>query len=124
MKPVQQQTSKPAETKPVEKPVYNPNSPEMLKYKGSLRSALFAKLPVGSIQGSGSCSVQFAVDKTGKLINRSFSKQSDNKSLNDAVYYMLMSVPRFASPPEGYNQELIRMNINMNSDGSYEISIK
>lgn len=123
LKPLQQQTSKPAETKPVEKSAYNPNSLEMLKYKGSLRSALFAKLPVGSIQGSGSCSVQFAVDKTGKLINRGFSKQSDNKSLNDAVYYMLMSVPRFASPPEGYNQELIRMNINMHSDGSYEISI-
>ena len=123
LKPARQQTQKPAEKKPVEKPAYNPNSPEMLKYKGSLRSALFAKLPIGSIQGSGSCSVQFAVDKSGKLINRAFSKQSDNKSLNDAVYYMLMSVPRFASPPEGYNQELIRMNINMHSDGSYEISI-
>lgn len=121
LKPVQQ-TQK-TQNKPAEKPVYNPNSPEMLKYKGSLRSALFAKLPVGSIQGSGSCSVQFAVDSTGKLINRAFSKQSDNKSLNDAVYYMLMSVPRFAAPPEGYNQELIRMNINMHSDGSYEISI-
>ena len=120
LKPVQQQTSKPVE----EKNTYNPNSPEMLKYKGSLRSALFAKFPVGSIQGSGSCSVRFSVDKTGKLINRSFSKQSDNKSLNDAVYYMLMSGPRFASPPDGYNQELIQMNINMNSDGSYEISIK
>lgn len=125
LKPAQQQTQqapKPVETQPAKK-TYNPNSPEMLKYKGSLRSALFAKLPVGSIQGSGFCSVQFAVDKTGKLINRAFAQQSDNKTLNDAVYYMLMSVPRFASPPEGYNQELIRMNINMNSDGSYEISI-
>ena len=128
LKPAQNQKAQNSvqdNNKPIEKPksVYNPDNLEMLKYKGSLRSALFAKLPVGSIQGSGSCSVQFAVDKTGKLINRGFSKQSDNKSLNDAVYYMLMSVPRFAAPPEGYNQELIRMNININSDGSYEISI-
>ena len=113
------------QNKAVENPkrVYDPNNPEMLKYKGSLRAALFAKLPVGSIQGSGSCSVQFSVDKSGKLINRTFTKQSENKSLNDAVYYMLMSVPHFASPPEGYNQEVIRMNITMNPDGSYEISI-
>ena len=128
LKPAQNQKAQNSvqdNNKSIEKPksVYNPDNLEMLKYKGSLRSALFAKLPVGSIQGSGSCSVQFAVDKTGKLINRGFSKQSDNKSLNDAVYYMLMSVPRFAAPPEGYNQELIRMNININSDGSYEISI-
>jgi hypothetical protein len=128
LKPAQNQKTQNSvqnNNKPIEKPksVYNPDNLEMLKYKGSLRSALFAKLPIGSVQGSGSCSVQFAVDKTGKLINRGFSKQSNNKSLNDAVYYMLMSVPRFAAPPEGYNQELIRMNININSDGSYEISI-
>ena len=104
------------------KSTYNPNSPEMLQYKGSLRAAMFSKFAVGSIQGSGSCSVKFSIDSTGKLINRAFVKQSDNKSLNDAVYYMLMSVPRFATPPAGYNGETIRMYFSINN-GSYEISI-
>ena len=135
-KPTQDTQTKPTQTSsqtqsaptpkvetPVEtKPVYNPNSQTMLKYKGELRSALFRKLPVGSIQGSGACAVQFSVDSTGKLINRSFAQQSDNKSLNDAVYYMMMSVPKFNPPPSEYNGSLIKMYIKFNN-GSYEISI-
>ena len=104
------------------KPSYNPNSPAMLRYKANLRALLFSKFAVGSIQGSGSCSIQFSVDSTGKLINRKFSKESDNKSLNDTVYYMLMSVPRFSPPPDGYNGETIRMNFSV-TNGNYEISI-
>lgn len=105
-----------------QKSTYNPNSPTMLKYKGSLRAAMFSKFAVGSISGSGSCSVKFSIDSTGKLINRAFVKKSDNKSLNDAVYYMMMSVPKFTPPPTEYNGETIQMNFNINN-GEYEISI-
>lgn len=105
-----------------QKPLYNPNSPEMLRYKNHLRAALFSKFAVGSIQGSGECSIQFSVDKSGKLINRKFTKESSNKGLNDTVYYMMMSVPRFTPPPDEYNGETIRMNFKINN-GDYEISI-
>jgi len=105
-----------------QKPKYNPNSPEMLQYKGSLRAAMFSKFPVGSISGSGICSVHFSIDSAGKLVNRGFTKQSDNKSLNDAVYYMMMSVPKFTPPPSGYNGETISMTFKINN-GEYEISI-
>lgn len=104
------------------KPVYNPNSAEMLRYKNNLRAALFSKFAVGSIQGSGECSISFSVDKTGKLINRKFTKESSNKGLNDTVYYMLMSVPHFSAPPKEYNGETIRMNFKINN-GDYEITI-
>ena len=116
-----EQTTKPP-VKVEVKPAYNPNSSEMIKYKTKLRATLFTKLPVGSIQGSGSCDIEFAVDKTGKLINRKFTKESDNKTLNDAVYYMLMSVPKFTPPPANYNAEPIRMNFKFNN-GNYEITI-
>lgn len=105
-----------------QKTAYNPNSPEMLRYKNNLRAVLFSKFAVGSIQGSGECSIQFSVDKTGKLINRKFSKESSNKGLNDTVYYMMMSVPRFTPPPDEYNGETIRMNFKINN-GDYEITI-
>ena len=105
-----------------QKPTYNPNSTEMLRYKGNLRAAMFKHFAVGSITGSGECSVQFAVNDNGKLINRKFSKESSNKSLNDAVYYMLMSVPTFNPPPASYSGQTIRMNFKVNN-GSYEISI-
>lgn len=119
-KPKQQEQ----QVKPTEQPkkTYNPNSQAMLKYKGELRAALFRKLPVGSVKGSGSCSVHFSVDSSGKLINRGFTKQSDNKTLNDAVYYMMMSVPKFTAPPAEYSGETINMNIKFNN-GSYEITI-
>lgn len=110
------------EIKEQPKNVYNPNSPEMLKYKGELRAALFRKFPVGGIQGSGSCSVHFSIDSNGKLINRGFTKQSDNKSLNDAVYYMLMSVPTFKAPPAAYSGETINMTFTLNN-GNYAITI-
>lgn len=105
-----------------QKPTYNPNSAEMLRYKGNLRAAMFKHFPVGNITGSGECSIQFAVNDNGKLINRKFSQESSNKSLNDAVYYMLMNVPTFNPPPSTYSGQTIRMNFKVNN-GSYEISI-
>lgn len=121
-KEIQNILSQPQISKEPKKPTYNPNSPEMLRYKNNLRAALFSKFAVGSIQGSGECSIQFSVDKTGKLINRKFSKESSNKGLNDTVYYMMMSVPRFTPPPDEYNGETIRMNFKINN-GDYEITI-
>lgn len=124
-KPVVQQPVKPKVkevTKIVEQNQYNPNSPAMLKYKSELRAALFSKFAVGSIQGAGSCSIEFSVDKSGKLINRKFMSESTNKSLNDSVYYMLMSLPYFKTPPEEYNSEPIRMIFSINN-GDYEITI-
>lgn len=131
-KPKQQTTQPKVENQPkkteeikLEKPkkVYNPNSPEMLKYKGELRAVLFKKFPVGSIQGSGKCSIHFSIDSSGKLTNRGFTKLSDNKSLNDAVYYMMMSVPRYSAPPASYSGETINMNFSVNN-GNYEITIQ
>ena len=119
---VQQSKPAPPVTFEQPKPVYNPNSPVMQKYKGSLRSALFSKFAAGSVQGAGTCEIQFSVDETGKLTNRKFLKESGNKSLDDAVYYMLMSVPKFTPPPDEYNGEPIRMKFIMNY-GNYEISI-
>lgn len=105
-----------------QKPLYNPNSAEMLRYKNNLRSALFTQFAVGSISGSGECSVQFALNKNGRLVERKFSHESSNKSLNDAVYYMLMSVPQFDPPPSEYNGQTIHMNFKIDN-GNYEISI-
>ena len=104
------------------KQTYNPKSPVMIEYKTKLRATLFSKFAVGSIKGSGNCAVSFSVDKNGKLINRKFTKESDNKRLNDAVYYMLMSVPYFSAPPTEYNGSPITMTFSINN-GNYEISI-
>lgn len=100
-------------------PSLNPSA--MSAYKNSLRHALFSRLAVTSVLGVGRCEIEFSVDKSGKLLGRKFSKLSDNKSLNDAVYNMLMSLPQFTPPPTGYNGEKIRLSFYFNN-GYYEVS--
>lgn len=94
---------------------------EVTNYKISLRNKLFSNLSVSSIQGSGKCGIEFAVDSSGKLINRAFTFQSDNKSVNDEVYKMMMRTPVFSAPPSGYKGEKIKLVLSFDN-GSFEIS--
>ena len=109
-------TTKPAQV--VQQPKVN--TEEMNNYKIALRNALFSKLSVVAIVGKGRCGIEFSVDVTGKLVNRAFTFQSDNKSVNDEVYKMLMRLPSFYPPPEGYNGEKIKMTFTFDN-GSYLI---
>jgi len=116
--------SQPAQT--TQKPVQKQETPKMnrtefLNYKGSIRSALLAKLNVASVQGSGDCAVEFSLDNSGKLINRNFIYKSQNKSVNDEVYLMLMRLPYYKTPPAHYNGEKIRLKFLFNN-GYYEIT--
>lgn len=99
----------------------NSNNPELIRYKNILRELLLSKLTVGNISGEGTCIIEFGIDSTGKLINRKFAQYANNKSMNDAIYYMLMSVPKFQPPPAAYSGETIRMKFYVNN-GAYEIS--
>lgn len=134
IKRIEQNINKPITEKPavnqqpklVEQPVYKPTGPELAElnhYKNTLRMILLSKLNVQSIIGEGDCDIEFSIDPSGKLLNRKFSKQSANKSLNDAIYYMLMSVPLYKSPPKAYKGETIKLHFYINN-GYYEISFK
>lgn len=99
------------------------NTYELLNYKNRLRSALLSNLRFSQVQGSGECGIEFAIDASGKLINRAFTFQSDNKSVNDEVYKMLMRTPRFAAPPTSYKGEKIRMIFKLNNN-SYSVEFR
>ena len=123
--PPQNQTiKKPAQTqtqKPQAKPQTTQNSDiiktsqpvsnmyEFVNYKNRLRNRLLSNLRLSTVQGSGKCGIEFAIDSTGKLIKRGFIYQSENKTVNDAVYAMLMRTPRFEPPPEAYKGEMIKL---------------
>jgi hypothetical protein len=96
-------------------------SPDMRSYINGLRQALFSQWALGGISGVGLCEVEFSVSPSGKLINRRFSKQSDNDSLNSAVYHMLMNTPQYYPPPSEYNGEKIRISFYF-SHGDYEVN--
>ena len=99
------------------------NSQAVIRYKNALREMLLSKLAVATISGEGTCIIKFRVDENGKLIERGFVQYANNKQMNDAIYYMLMSVPKFQPPPSDYNGEVIRLQFYINN-GEYEISFK
>lgn len=105
----------------VEKKASPTNSVELNNYKIALRNALFSKLSVVSINGRGKCGIEFSINPSGKLINRNFTYQSDNESVNDEVYKMLMRLPSFYPPPEGYKGEKIKMTFSFDN-GNYVIN--
>lgn len=94
---------------------------EYLKYKNSLRNKLFSNFPILTVQGQGTSKVSFSISSEGKLLNRKFVSQSGNKSLDDAMYNMLMRVPAYYPPPSGYNGSEIVMQMEFNN-GHYSFS--
>ena len=110
------------QTKPVPVVKQQPkvDTTEMNNYKIALRNALFSKLAITEVVGKGRCGIEFSIDSTGKLIKRAFTFQSDNKSVNDEVYKMLMRLPSFYPPPEGYDGAKIKMTFTFDN-GSYII---
>lgn len=118
-------------TKPVQRvstPVQKTTAPKMdatawTNYRNSLRLALLSKLDLVKILGEGDCVVEFSLDNSGKLLNRRFVYKSQNKSVNDQVYLMLMKLPTYKTPPAGYNGEKVRIKFYINN-GYYEISFQ
>lgn len=90
-------------------------------YKANLRKHLFSAFPVLTVQGSGTASVGFSISADGKLLNRRFVTQSDNKSLNDAMYHMLMKTPTYTAPPSAYKEEEIVLEMKFNN-GKYSFT--
>ena len=128
-KKVTQQTSKPKQTT-INKTTQQTqtktnnvtNTREVYNYKIRLRNALFSHLQAGAIQGKGKCGIEFSVNQYGKLINRAFTFQSDNKSLNDEVYKMMMRMPTYSPPPSGYKGEKIKITFDFDN-GDYEVHL-
>ena len=95
---------------------------EFVSYKANLRNTIGRKIDFTRVIGDGSCTVAFKIDSNGKLVNRSFSKQSSNNTLNDAVYSAVMSTPTFNPPPSAYNNETLYLSIKFHN-GNFEISL-
>lgn len=96
---------------------------ELSNYKVQLRNTIGRKIDFTKVVGDGSCTVAFKINSAGKLVNRSFAKQSSNITLNDAVYAAVMATPTFQPPPSAYNNETMNLNISF-YNGNFEITLK
>ena len=93
---------------------------EVANYKTALRNRMASRMDFTKIVGDGECIVAFKVDASGRLVNRSFARQSDNDSLNDVVYNAVMQTPTFSAPPKGYKGETLHLKVRMYSN-NYEV---
>lgn len=95
---------------------------ELGAYKIALRNRLGKSINFAAVIGDGRCVVTFKIDRTGNLIERKFSVQSKNNSLNDAVYAAILGNPTFKEPPEGYKGETLTLTVTMNG-GNFEVKL-
>lgn len=93
---------------------------ELANYKVSLRNAIGRKIDFTRVVGDGDCALSFKINSSGKLINRAFTKQSSNVTLNNAVYSAMNSTTSFNPPPSGYNNETLNLKIRF-YNGNFEI---
>ena len=96
---------------------------ELANYKVALRNKIGSSINFLSVTGNGNCAITFKIDSAGNLINRKFVIQSDNNSLNNAVYKAMMSIPTFKAPPAGYQNETMTLSVKMNN-GNYNVYLK
>ena len=96
---------------------------ELYSYKTGLRNTIGRKIDFSKVIGDGSCTVSFRIDSNGKLINRAFSQQSTNMTLNDAVYNAVMQTPAYNPPPSSYKSEKLNLYIKF-YNGNFEISLQ
>lgn len=96
---------------------------ELLNYKIALRNKMAANVNFASVVGDGNCVVTFKIDKSGKLIDRKFTKLSQNDSVNDAVYAAVMQTPAYNPPPIAYKGETLSFSFKMYG-GNFEIDLR
>ena len=125
----QPQAQKPAGTLPADKTLTSTpkvNTPEMkkelLQYKIALRNRISSDIDFTKVIGDGKCVITFKINSSGKLINRAFAQQSDNDSLNDAVYSAVMNNPAYNPPPSGYKNETLRLTVKIYG-GRFEVDL-
>ncbi len=96
---------------------------ELASYKVGLQNTLGRKIDFANVIGDGDCVVSFKISSAGQLTNRSFTKQSSNVTLNDAVYSAIMSTPKYNAPPSGYKGETMSFSVRF-YNGNIGVSLK
>lgn len=96
---------------------------ELLNYKIALRNKIASNINFVQVVGDGNCKITFKLDANGNLVNRSFSVQSPNNSLNDVVYNAMMQNPTFKTPPAGYKNETLTLSVKMYG-GNFEVDLR
>lgn len=93
-------------------------------YKDGLRNALLSKLNLDLAEGSGSCDIQFVLDKHGNLKKKKLFQNTANKPLLDAAKKMLSAVKIYNAPPSSYDGLPLTLELKASGTDSYVLRYK
>lgn len=96
---------------------------DLENYKKDIAKNFYYKIDFSNVIGTGYCEVSFRVDSKGNITNKSFSKQSSNITLNDAVFYAIDNISRLQNPPEAYKKETLVLFVSFRN-GVYSVGVK
>lgn len=92
-------------------------------YKNGLKNALLKKLEGDSLDWSGSCEIEFRLDRHGNLKKKKLYQNTANKPLIDSAKRMLSSLKSYNPPPQSYDGMPITLEF-VNSGSSYQLNYK
>ena len=93
-------------------------------YKNGLRNTLLAMFDPRGLEGSGSCDIEFVLDRHGNLRKKKLYQNTANKPLVTAAKKMLSGVKGYNPPPAGYDGSAIMMEVRANADSTYSLMYK
>lgn len=99
------------------------SSEELKQYKKALRNKIVSAIDFLNIAGDGKCVLSFSISSTGVLLNKKFINQSQNSSLNDAVYQAMLNINTYKIPPSNYKSETLKLTVIV-SGGNFEVSLE
>lgn len=93
-------------------------------YKNGLRNTFLAMFDPRGLEGSGSCDIEFVLDRHGNLRKKKLYQNTANKPLVTAAKKMLSGVKGYNPPPAGYDGSAIMMEVRANADSTYSLMYK
>ena len=107
-------------------PLLNENfagiSSELREYLVSIGREFNKKWDTSSVEGTGTCKVQFIINKEGGLDTKTIIASSNNSNLNDSVSLLLTNITGFDMPPDDYRGEKIYIIFSIDSNGQSKVS--
>ncbi len=97
---------------------------ELVSYKNAVAKIFYSKINFTNIIGNGSCEITFKIDSSGNILNKNFSKLSQNTTLNDSVFLAVNNISKVSVPPSGYKGETLHLKVNFSSSGGYSVSVE
>lgn len=96
---------------------------ELDLYKSSLRNLLLSQVDTNGLEGSGSCDIEFVIDRQGNLKRKKIYNNTANAKLINGAKAMLNGVKSYNPPPNNYTGTPLKLEFSA-KDETYILKYK